>query len=488
VEKNVSIRRTTHVDNATTIGYLEISDISGEGAGRQAGITGPGRNGRRIDRPPPTLGHRIMTTQLIRARNGEITGAMEIAARREGVAPEFIRGGILGGSLVLLKNNRRNIDGLPVGAGTRVKVNANLGSSRDDADVDNELEKLRVAIAAGADAVMDLSTGGDIRAIRRRIIDECPVPLGTVPIYQCAAENIAHGRHLLDMTADSLFAAIEDHGRDGVDFITVHCGVTRESVGRYRDEGRLLDIVSRGGSIHAKMIEYHGEDNPLYTRFDRLVEIAREYDMTLSLGDGLRPGCLADASDRAQVQETIILGELARRARDAGVQVMIEGPGHMPLNQIAANMELQKRLCNNAPFYVLGPLVTDVAPGYDHITSAIGGAIAATAGADFLCYVTPAEHLRLPTVEDVREGVIAARIAAHAADIARGGPGARDWDDKMAMARKNLDWKAQCDLAIDPDTARRRRAETSPEDDSVCTMCSALCSIKTGAENVSKAS
>lgn len=427
-----------------------------------------------------------MKTQLEAARAGQITEAMEATAKREGVAPTFIRDGVLDGSIVITRNNRRAIEGLAIGTGLKVKVNANIGSSRDDADLSNELEKVRVALEAGADAIMDLSTGGDISAIRAAILSELPAPLGTVPIYQCAADNLAKGRNLLDMTADGLFAAIEDHGRDGVDFITVHCGVTMESVKRFKDEGRLLDIVSRGGSIHAKMIEYHREENPLYAHYDKLLEISREYDMTLSLGDGMRPGCLADATDRAQVQETIILGELAKRAREAGVQVMIEGPGHMPIDQIAANMKLQKRLCGNAPFYVLGPLVTDIAPGYDHITSAIGGAVAASSGADFLCYVTPAEHLRLPTAEDVRQGVIAARIAAHAGDISRGVKGARDWDDNMARARKNLDWKAQCDLSIDPETSRRRRAETNPEDDSVCTMCAALCSIKTGYEPAAK--
>ncbi len=428
-----------------------------------------------------------MTTQLQAARRGEITKEMELTARTEGVEPSFIQNGILDGSIVITKNNRRNIEGLAIGSGLKIKVNANIGSSRDDVDAGKELEKAQIAIDAGADAIMDLSTGGDIRAIRQDILAQCPVPLGTVPIYQCAAENLVEERNLLDMTADDLFKAIEDHGKDGVDFITVHCGVTAESVKRFKDEGRILDIVSRGGSIHAKMIEYHGEDNPLYTGYDRLLEIAREYDMTLSLGDGLRPGCLADASDRAQVQETIILGELAKRARDADVQVMIEGPGHMPMDQIAANMKLQKRLCNNAPFYVLGPLVTDVAPGYDHITAAIGGAIAGSAGADFLCYVTPAEHLRLPDMDDVQKGVIATRIAAHAADIARGIPGAMDWDNDMAKARKNLDWPQQCELAMDSDEARRRRAETNPEDDSVCTMCSALCSIKTGMEPAASA-
>ena len=427
-----------------------------------------------------------MTTQLIEARSGKITPEMEISAKREHVHPNFIKQGILDGSIVITKNNSHSIDGLAIGQGLKIKVNANVGSSRDDHDLQNELDKVRTAVSVGADAIMDLSTGGDLKLIRSTIMSECSVPIGTVPIYQVAAEGLAADKHLLDITAEDLFYAIEDHAKDGVDFITVHCGITRESIKRLNDEGRLLDIVSRGGSIHAKMIEYHGEENPLYSRYDEMLEIAREYDMTLSLGDGLRPGCLADASDRAQVQETVILGELADRARNAGVQVMIEGPGHMPLDQIESNMKLQKRLCNNAPFYVLGPLVTDVAPGYDHITSAIGGAIAARAGADFLCYVTPAEHLRLPTVDDVRQGVIATRIAAHAADVAKGIPGARDWDDKMAIARKSLDWKAQCDLAIDPETARKRRAETSPEDDNVCTMCAALCSIKTGSESMAK--
>ncbi len=421
-----------------------------------------------------------MPTQLASARRGEVTETMELLAKREGVEPTFIRDGIYDGSIVITKNNKHKIDGLAIGAGLKTKVNANIGSSRDDTDISNEIEKMQVAIKAGADAIMDLSTGGDIPAIRSLIMAECTVPIGTVPIYEVAAQNVASGKHLLEMTTDDLFAAIENHGRDGVDFITVHCGITKESVSRMKNEGRLLDIVSRGGAIHARMIEYHGDDNPLYEHYDRLVDICREYDMTLSLGDGMRPGCLADATDKAQVQETIILGELAKRARDRDVQVMIEGPGHMPLDQIEANIKLQKRLCNNAPFYVLGPLVTDIAPGYDHITSAIGGAIAASAGADFLCYVTPAEHLRLPTVEDVREGVMAARIAGHAADIAKGISGARDKDDAMARARKELDWETQFNICIDPKLARARRAETNPEDDDVCTMCAALCSIKTG--------
>ena len=321
---------------------------------------------------------------------------------------------------------------------------------------------MRVAVCHGADAIMDLSTGGDITGIRNKILAECKAPLGTVPIYQVAAENVAKGKHLMEMSGDELLAAIEMHGKEGVDFITVHCGITKESVRRLKDEGRLLDIVSRGGSIHAKWIEYHKKENPLFERFDDLLEISREYDMTLSLGDGLRPGCLADASDRAQVQETIILGELAKRSRDAGVQVMIEGPGHMPLDQIEANMKLQKRLCNNAPFYVLGPLVTDIAPGYDHITCAIGGAIAASAGADFLCYVTPAEHLRLPTVDDVIEGVIATKIAAHAGDIAKGIKGARDRDDNMARARKKPGLGKAIRAIPQPGTCARKKSGNKP--------------------------
>lgn len=425
-----------------------------------------------------------MSTQLIAARAGRITEQMETHARRENIEPRALRGKIAAGSVVILKNNRRAIDGIAVGSGCSTKVNANIGASGDEADIENELEKARIAVEVGADTLMDLSTGGDLNLIRARILEETSVPLGTVPIYQVATENIAQGRHMIEMTGDQLFKAIEDQCAAGVDFITVHCGVTRATVEHIEEGTRLLGIVSRGGAIHAKWIEYHKKENPLYERYDELLEIAREYDVTLSLGDGLRPGCLADATDRAQVQETITLGELARRARRAGVQVMIEGPGHVPLNQIEANVKLQKRLCADAPFYVLGPLVTDVAPGYDHITGAIGGAVAAAAGADFLCFVTPAEHLRLPTVEDTRAGVVATKIAARAGDIAKGIVGVRDRDDEMARARQNLDWNRQFELALDPETARRRRAETNPTDESVCTMCASLCSIKTGAEKI----
>jgi phosphomethylpyrimidine synthase len=326
---------------------------------------------------------------------------------------------------------------------------------------------------------MDLSTGPAIDETRKRVMKVSTVPVGTVPIYQAAIEMPEkRKRSMVEMTADDLFEVIERHGEDGVDFITVHCGVTRDSVGKIKREGRLLGVVSRGGAILVEWMEYNKKENPLYEHYDRLLEIAKAYDLTLSLGDGLRPGCLADATDRGQIQELILLGELTERAWATGVQVMIEGPGHVPLDQIEANVLLQKRLCHGAPFYVLGPLVTDIAPGYDHITGAIGGAIAARAGADFLCYVTPSEHLRLPTVDDVREGVIASRIAGHAADIARGLKGAMDLDCRMAKARKALDWKAQIDLSIDPERARKLRESRMPKESDVCTMCGELCAIK----------
>ncbi len=383
-----------------------------------------------------------MNTQLKDAKSGNITEAMRKVAVSEGVTPEFVREGVAKGNIVItLNNRRRDIKPIGIGKGLSTKINANIGTSGDDADIDKELEKLDVAVKAGADTVMDLSTGGDIDRIKKIIIDRSPVPIGTVPIYQAACENLKKGRTISDISEDDMFNVIQRHGEDGVDFITVHCGVTLETFGRMEREGRILNVVSRGGSLLIKWMMYRKEENPLYAHYDRLLEIAREYDMTLSLGDGFRPGCIADATDRGQVQETIILGELADRAMKADVQVMIEGPGHVPINQIKANILLQKRLCHDAPFYVLGPLVTDIAPGYDHITSAIGGAIAASAGADFLCYVTPSEHLRLPTVEDVKEGVIASKIAAHAADIAKGVKGAIDRDIKMAMMRRDLKWE-----------------------------------------------
>ena len=420
-------------------------------------------------------------TLLHRARQGEIPGAISRAAGEEGIPPEKLRDLVAAGRAVIPKNRkRREILPVAIGEGLRVKVNANVGSSRDRANVADEIEKTRVAVAAGTDAVMDLSTGGPIDEIRRAILAECPVPVGTVPVYQAAADAASRGKSWVELSADDFFDGILKQAEDGVDFMTVHCGVTREALTRLVREGRRLDIVSRGGSLLAEWMGHNGRENPFYEHYDRLLDICREYDITLSLGDGLRPGCLADATDRAQVHELMMLGELTELAWKKDVQVMIEGPGHVPLHQIAANVQLQKRLCHGAPFYVLGPLVTDIAPGYDHITSAIGGAIAAWNGADFLCYVTPSEHLRLPTVEDVKTGVIASRIAAHAADIARGIPGAMERDNRMADARRNLDWKAQIELSLDPETARALRGGSLPTvDESACTMCADLCAIKT---------
>lgn len=419
-------------------------------------------------------------TQLESARKGIITEEMTEAARFEGVSPAQIRDGIAAGTIVIC-HNRRHANGRPlaVGAGLRTKVNANIGSSSDDTDMEKELEKARVAVACGADALMDLSTGGPVDEIRRAVIAETDACIGSVPLYQAALDTVRiQKKAIVDMTVDDIFAGIAKHGNDGVDFITVHCGVTRSTVERMRNEGRIMDVVSRGGAFTIEWMAYNGRENPLYEEFDRLLEITREYDMVLSLGDGFRPGCLADATDRAQIHELIILGELTQRARAAGVQVMIEGPGHVPLNQIQANILLQKRLCHGAPFYVLGPLVTDIAPGYDHITCAIGGAIAAAAGADFLCYVTPSEHLRLPDVNDVRDGVIASRIAAHAADIAKGVPGALERDSDMARCRKKLDWEGQYRLSLDPERARRLREESGVSDHGACTMCGEFCAYK----------
>jgi len=421
-----------------------------------------------------------MSTQLEQARNGKITPQMEQVAKDEGLSPSEVRDLVNECTVVIPYNKNRNFRAIGIGRNMSTKTNANLGTSQDEMSIEDELLKLDAAIEAGATTVMDLSTGGDINGIRKQIIERSTVPIGTVPLYQTICEVTESGRHLSEMRADDIFSVIEKHGRDGVDYITVHCGVTRESVGRIENEGRILDIVSRGGAITSRWMKYTKQENPLYEQYDRLIEIAREYDMTLSLGDGLRPGCLADATDRGQVQETIILGELASKAQKAGVQVMIEGPGHMPMDQIEANIILMKRLCNNAPFYVLGPLVTDIAPGYDHITAAIGGAIAARAGADFLCVVTPAEHLRLPDVNDIREGVIAARIAAHSADIGKLGGRTMNSDIKMAKSRKALDWKGQIDKAIDPIKAKEYRESSMPDDESVCTMCSSLCAIKHG--------
>lgn len=419
-------------------------------------------------------------TQLETAREGKISSAMEAVAAAEGVSVDFIGDGIRRGTIVIPQNTVRMCKPLGVGEGLSVKVNANIGTSRDRANFSEELEKLNAAVDAGAHTVMDLSTGGDLEAIRKAILDGCPIAVGTVPLYQVAANAPKNNKAFLETDPDEWFDVIERQGKEGVDFITVHVGVTRDSVKRLREEGRELDVVSRGGALTIHWMDERDEENPLFSQYDRLIEIARRYDMTLSLGDGLRPGCIADATDRGQVAELITLGELQTRAFKAGVQVMIEGPGHVPMDQIEANILLEKRLCHGAPFYVLGPLVTDIAPGYDHITSAIGGAIAAWAGADFLCYVTPSEHLRLPTPEDVRTGVITARIAAHAADIARKRPAAIEQDLKMARARKKLDWNAQIEASIDPDLARKVHESLPSQDKDACSMCGELCAIKIG--------
>lgn len=419
-------------------------------------------------------------TQLEYARRGLVTEKMQQAAAAEGVAPEFIRDGIAAGNIIICHNIKHaNGTPLPVGTGLRTKINANIGSSSDDTDMQKELEKARVAVKYGADAIMDLSTGGPVDEIRRAIIAETSACIGSVPLYQAALDAVrVKKKAIVDMTVDDIFAGIIKHAEDGVDFITVHCGVTLGTVERMKNEGRLMDVVSRGGAFTIEWMKYNKQENPLFEHFDKLLEITKEYDMTLSLGDGFRPGCLADATDRAQIHELILLGELTQRAQEFGVQVMIEGPGHVPLNQIQTNIQLQKRLCHGAPFYVLGPLVTDIAPGYDHITCAIGGAIAAAAGADFLCYVTPSEHLRLPDVQDVRDGVIASRIAAHAADIAKGVKGAMAKDIAMAKCRKKLDWEGQFALALDPDKAREFRENSPVSDHGACTMCGEFCAYK----------
>ncbi|MEA1900447.1 MAG: phosphomethylpyrimidine synthase ThiC, partial [Thermodesulfobacteriota bacterium] len=394
-------------------------------------------------------------TQLEMARKNKISEEMEICAEYEGVDPEFIRKGVENGNIVVIRNKKhKSISPLAIGKGLKTKVNANIGTSKDRTDIDLELKKVRVSFAAGADTIMDLSTGGDIRAIRKAIIKESSLVIGTVPIYQAAVQMLNSKKAIVEMTAEDMFGVIEENGEDGVDFITVHCGITRKSIGCLEIGGRHLGIVSRGGSFLANWIRCNKKENPLYEQYDKLLELAGHYDMVLSLGDGLRPGCIADATDRAQIEELITLGELTKRARDQGVQVMIEGPGHVPIREIKANVELEKSLCQGAPFYVLGPIPTDIAPGYDHITAAIGGAIAGSAGADFLCYVTPAEHLRLPTIEDVKEGIIASKIAAHIADIAKGVPGAIEKDLLMAKYRDEFNWEGQVNISIDPEKVR----------------------------------
>jgi len=417
-------------------------------------------------------------TQLESARQGLVTPEMEAVARGEGLETDFVRQGVAQGTIAIPANvEHAHLIPRGIGRGLSTKVNANIGTSSDFHDPSIELEKLQIAIDAGADAVMDLSTGGDISAIRHAIIAASHLPIGTVPIYQAGIAAIEKHDAIVKMTVDELFAGIEEHVRDGVDFITVHCGVTQSAIERLKNQGRVADVVSRGGAFLIGWMLHNDRENPLYEFYDRLLELAKEFDVTLSLGDGMRPGSLADATDRAQVEELITLGELVERAWEAGVQVMVEGPGHLPLDQIETNVRLQKVICKGAPFYVLGPLVTDVAAGYDHITGAIGGAIAAAAGTDFLCYVTPAEHLSLPDPEDVRQGVLASRIAAHAADIAKGVKGAAEWDRRMSMARKKLDWEEQAKLSLDPQRSRKGHARHVSAG-TACSMCGTYCAME----------
>jgi phosphomethylpyrimidine synthase len=415
--------------------------------------------------------------QMTEARRGSVTEEMKVVARDEGRPIEQVMRSLAAGRLIIPRNVRReNIDVKGIGEGLRTKVNANVGTSPDYANIDEEVEKAKSAVKHGADTVMDLSIGGDIDEVRMKILQAVQVPLGTVPIYQAGIGAAKRGS-VIDMSSDDIFNAIRRHAEDGVDFVTVHCGVTKAAIEALRQSGRLMDVVSRGGSFLAAWIIHHGEENPLYKEFDYLLELARKYDLTLSLGDGMRPGCLADASDPAQFQELLTLGELVERAWAKDVQVMVEGPGHLPLDHIEANVKLEKSICKGAPFYVLGPIVTDLAPGYDHLVGAIGGALAAWAGADFLCYVTPSEHLCLPSIEDVKEGVTAAKIAAHVADVARGIDLERDAE--MARARRKFDWGKQFELAIDSEKPKELRGKRPPMiDPETCSMCSEMCAIK----------
>jgi phosphomethylpyrimidine synthase len=417
-------------------------------------------------------------TQAEKARKGILSPALKKVARAEAIAPDKLAARVAAGHVVIPFNPAHApVRPAGIGRGLRTKVNVNLGTSRDFPQLASELRKVKISLDYGADALMDLSTGGDLKKIRRTILARTPIPVGTVPIYQAAVRAIDRRDSIVGMSEEDLFEAVESQAREGVDFMTVHSGLTLKAIDRLKAQGRVADVVSRGGAFLVAWMIHNGKENPFFARYDRLLEIARRHDVTLSLGDGLRPGSILDATDRPQIEELLTLGELVKRAREAGVQVMVEGPGHVPLDQVEMNMRLEKRVCEGAPFYVLGPLVTDIAPGYDHIVSAIGGAVAAAAGADFLCYVTPAEHLGLPTEDDVREGLIASKIAAHAADIVKGVPGALARDLALARARKRLDWETQRRLAIDPvkfAAVRKRRKSRSQ----ACSMCGEFCAMR----------
>ena len=416
------------------------------------------------------------TTQMDAARQGIITPQMEAAAKKEQIEVQELRELMAQGKAVIPANKLHTcLEPNAIGSMLKTKINVNLGTSRDWKDLDMELEKVNDAVKMGAESIMDLSSFGDTQKFRRKLTSQCPAIIGTVPIYDAV---VYYHKPLKEITSQEWIDIVEMHAKDGVDFMTIHVGINKATAGRFKKNKRLTNIVSRGGSIIFAWMEMTGEENPFYEHYDHILEICREYDVTLSLGDACRPGCIADAGDISQIEELVTLGELTKRAWEKDVQVIIEGPGHMALNQIEANMKIQQTICQGAPFYVLGPLVTDIAPGYDHITAAIGGAIAAANGASFLCYVTPAEHLRLPDVDDVKEGIIASKIAAHAADIAKGIKGASDWDRQMSTARKNLDWEEMFRLAIDPEKARRYRAQAKPEKEDTCSMCGNFCAVK----------
>ena len=416
------------------------------------------------------------TTQMDAARKGIVTREMEIAAKKENMDVKELMEYMAKGQVIIPCNKlHTSIEPNAIGSMLKTKINVNLGISRDWKDMDMEIEKVNNAVKMGAESIMDLSSYGDTRTFRKRLTKECPAMIGTVPIYDAV---VYYHKPLKEITSKEWIDIVRMHAEDGVDFMTIPCGINKATAGRFKANRRLTNIVSRGGSIIFAWMEMTGEENPFYEYYDEILDICREYDITMSLGDACRPGCLKDASDISQIEELVTLGELTARAWEKDVQVMVEGPGHMPMNQIAANMEIQKTICKGAPFYVLGPLVTDIAPGYDHITAAIGGAIAAASGASFLCYVTPAEHLRLPSLDDVKEGIIASRIAAHAADIAKGVKGAIEWDHQMSLARKKLDWEEMFDICIDPEKARRYRAEAKPEKEDTCSMCGNFCAVK----------
>ncbi|MCI6914350.1 MAG: phosphomethylpyrimidine synthase ThiC [Lachnospiraceae bacterium] len=418
------------------------------------------------------------TTQMDAARKGIVTPEMVCVAEKEKMEVDKLMGLVAEGKVAIPANkNHKSLSPEGIGSMLRTKINVNLGVSRDCKDYDVEMEKVMSAVDMGAEAIMDLSSHGNTQPFRQKLTSECPVMIGTVPVYDSV---IHYQRDLAELTAKDFVDVVRLHAQDGVDFVTLHCGITRKTIEQIKNHKRKMNIVSRGGSLVFAWMCMTGQENPFYEYYDEILDICEEYDVTVSLGDACRPGCLADATDVCQIEELVRLGELTKRAWAHNVQVMVEGPGHVPLDQIAANMQVQKTICMGAPFYVLGPLVTDIAPGYDHITAAIGGAIAATAGAAFLCYVTPAEHLALPNVDDVKQGIIASKIAAHAADIAKGIPGARDMDDKMADARRVLDWDAQFACALDPDTARAIRNDRLPEDDhdEACSMCGKFCAVR----------